>query len=255
MLNSEQGARYLALRRALIEQRFSRMNEMQRQAVLTTEGPLLILAGAGSGKTTVLINRIANLLLFGTGYRSGTVPFWVGEDDLSWLEQAKEGRVQDDAVLRRLLAENPPRPWEILAITFTNKAAGELRARLSTMLGEQEGGQIHASTFHSACVRILRSEIEHLGYRSGFVIYDSDDSQKVVREALKELNLDDKTFAPRAVLAKISECRICSKRPPIPWRGQKQRTISAFRKSPRSMNATSAASRSRTPLILMISSP
>lgn len=207
MLNSEQGARYLALRRALIEQRFSRMNEMQRQAVLTTEGPLLILAGAGSGKTTVLINRIANLLLFGTGYRSGTVPFWVGEDDLSWLEQAKEGRVQDDAVLRRLLAENPPRPWEILAITFTNKAAGELRARLSTMLGEQEGGQIHASTFHSACVRILRSEIEHLGYRSSFVIYDSDDSQKVVREALKELNLDDKTFAPRAVLAKISECK------------------------------------------------
>ncbi len=207
MLNTEQAARYQALRRDLIEQRFSRMNEMQRQAVLTTEGPLLILAGAGSGKTTVLINRIANLLLFGNGYHSGSVPFWLTEEDLDRLEQALKGRTSEDRELRRMLAENPPRPWEILAITFTNKAAGELRARLSTMLGEEEGGQIHASTFHSACVRILRSEIDHLGYGSGFVIYDSDDSQKVVREVLKELNLDDKAFAPRAVLSKIGECK------------------------------------------------
>ena len=207
MLNNEQSARYLALRRALIEQRFSRMNDMQRQAVLTTEGPLLILAGAGSGKTTVLINRIANLLLFGSGYHSQSVPSWVTEQDLSWLEQAKAGRVQDDARLRRLLAENPPRPWEIMAITFTNKAAGELRARLSSMLGDEEGTQVHASTFHSACVRILRAEIERLGYRSGFVIYDADDSQKVMRETIKELGLDDKSFPPRSVLSRIGECK------------------------------------------------
>ena len=205
MLENAQAQRYLALRRQLIEQRFAKMNAMQRAAVLTTEGPLLILAGAGSGKTTVLINRIANLLLFGNGYNSTTVPFYLNEVGLALLERAAGGEQVDDAELRRLLAEYPPRPWEIMAITFTNKAAAELRARLSAMLGDEEGGQIHASTFHSACVKILRSDIERLGYRSGFAIYDSDDSQKVVKEVLKSLNLDDKQFPPRSVLSKIGE--------------------------------------------------
>lgn len=205
MLDKAEADRYLEVRRALIEKRFLKMNDMQRKAVLTTEGPLLILAGAGSGKTTVLINRIANLLLFGSGYNSKTVPFYVGANELEWLEKANRGEVQDEAELRRLLSEAPPRPWEIMAITFTNKAAAELRARLSAMLGEEEGSQIHASTFHSACVKILRSEIDSLGYKSGFAIYDSDDSQKVVKDILKSNNIDDKQFPPRSVLSKIGE--------------------------------------------------
>lgn len=205
MLTKAQADRYLALRRALIEKRFSKMNDMQRAAVLTTEGPLLILAGAGSGKTTVLINRIANLLLFGRGYNSTNVPFYVDEAALDKLEAAARGEVYDDAGFARLLADSPPRPWEIMAITFTNKAAAELKSRLSGMLGEEIGGQVHASTFHSACVRILRADIDRLGYRSGFTIYDSDDSQKVVKEISKAQNLDEKQFPPRGVLAKIGE--------------------------------------------------
>ncbi len=205
MLTKAQADRYLALRRTLIEKRFSKMNDMQRAAVLTTEGPLLILAGAGSGKTTVLINRIANLLLFGRGYTGTNVPFYVDEAALGWLEQAARGEETDDGRLSRFLADSPPRPWEIMAITFTNKAAAELKSRLSAMLGEEIGAQVHASTFHSACVRILRADIDRLGYRSGFTIYDSDDSQKVIKEISKAQNLDDKQFPPRSVLSKIGE--------------------------------------------------
>ncbi len=205
MLEKSQADRYLALRRTLIERHFSKMNDMQRAAVLTTEGPLLILAGAGSGKTTVLINRIANLLLFGKGYASGSVPFYVDTAGLETLERAAQGDEVDARQLSRLLADSPPRPWEIMAITFTNKAAAELKSRLSAMLGEETGGQVHASTFHSACVRMLRADIDRLGYRSGFAIYDSDDSQKLVKDIIKAQNLDDKQFPPRSVLSALGE--------------------------------------------------
>ncbi|MEG1850058.1 MAG: UvrD-helicase domain-containing protein, partial [Oscillospiraceae bacterium] len=207
MLNPSDAARYGALRRALIETRFSALNNMQRQAVLTTEGPLLILAGAGSGKTTVLINRIANLLLFGGGYHSKTAPFDVSGEELDFLQGQLDHGVTDETAVRRLLCENPPRPWEIMAITFTNKAAAELRARLSAMLGEEQGAQVAASTFHAACVRILRSEINRLGYKSGFAIYDADDSQRVVKDVLKSLNLDDKTFPPRTVMSVMGDAK------------------------------------------------
>lgn len=205
MLDKSQADRYLALRRILIEKRFSKMNDMQRAAVLTTEGPLLILAGAGSGKTTVLINRIANLLLFGKGYMSGSVPFYIDSAALETLEQTAQGESVDDRQISRLLADSPPRPWEIMAITFTNKAAAELKSRLSAMLGEEVGGQVHASTFHSACVRMLRADIDRLGYRSSFAIYDSDDSQKLVKDIIKAQNLDDKQFPPRSVLSALGE--------------------------------------------------
>ncbi|MEG2174858.1 MAG: 3'-5' exonuclease [Oscillospiraceae bacterium] len=207
MLNDTDSARYLSMRRTLIEQRFPNLNDMQRLAALTTEGPLLILAGAGSGKTTVLIHRIANLLLFGGAYHSRQIPFHVNTEDLAFLQEACDGRTVEDARMCSLLRENPPRPWEIMAITFTNKAAGELRARLASMLGEEQGGQVMAATFHSVCMRMLRSDIERLGYKSGFVIYDSDDSQRVVKDVLKVLNLDDKMFQPRTVLSMMGEAK------------------------------------------------
>jgi len=205
-MTQEMKERYLKLRRAIIERRFSRMNNRQREAVFATEGPLLILAGAGSGKTTVLINRIANLLLFGRGYHSDDVPFYVREEDIAFLEDAINGNQTDDDRVSRLLAEYPPRPWEVMAITFTNKAAGELKSRLSAMLGSA-GEQVAASTFHSACVRILRADGDRLGYKNSFTIYDSDDSQRVVKGVIKDLNLDEKMFAPRRMLSVIGQAK------------------------------------------------
>ncbi|MBP1556687.1 MAG: UvrD-helicase domain-containing protein, partial [Oscillospiraceae bacterium] len=141
---------------------------------------------------------------FGRGYESEQMPSYITEDDIDLIEAAvRSGDAPSDDICR-LLADNIPRPWEITAITFTNKAAGELKARLVNMLGES-GNDVKASTFHSYCVRILRSEIEHLGYKSGFVIYDSDDSQKIIKSVLKELNLDDKQFPPRSLAAKFGE--------------------------------------------------
>lgn len=132
------------------------MNPEQRRAVLATEGPLLLLAGAGSGKTTVLIHRIANLIKYGRGSDSEEVPDWVTAADLAFLERyvedpdpARKGEQE------RLCRLDPAVPWSIIAITFTNKAAGELKERLERMLGP-EANDVWASTFHSACVRILR---------------------------------------------------------------------------------------------------
>ncbi len=201
--------RYLALRRQILEQRFSRMNPMQRQAVFQLDGPVLILAGAGSGKTTVVVNRIANMIEFGNAYHSTYVPSYIDEDSLAFLEEYLDGKWEGEEAqeqLRYLIADRPVRPWNILAITFTNKAAGELKARLEAILGP-DALDIQASTFHSACVRILRREIEHLGYARSFTIYDSDDSQRIIKEALKELGIQEKSLAPRAILAAISTAK------------------------------------------------
>jgi len=205
-MTNEQKNRYLTLRRKLIAAHFCGMNERQLEAVCATEGPLLILAGAGSGKTTVLINRIANLLLYGRGASDDEAPFYISDADIDFLQQVADGTAQDDGRVAKLLRAYPPQPWEILAITFTNKAANELKERLERMLGEQ-GRQVAASTFHSACVRILRAHGDRIGYRSGLTIYDADDSLRVIKNVLKELNLSDKTFSPRAVLAEIGRAK------------------------------------------------
>ena len=100
----------------------------------------------------------------------------------------------------------PIKPWNILAITFTNKAAGELKERLEAMLGEQ-ALDIQASTFHSACMRILRREINNLGFDRSFTVYDTDDSVRIIRDALKELEVQEKVMAPKAILASISAAK------------------------------------------------
>ncbi len=191
--------RFLRARRELIRADFHNLNDRQQEAVLATEGPLLILAGAGSGKTTVLIHRIANLLQYGSASDSEELPPQADEAMLRELEQ-------NGPEARRLAALHPVEPWRILAITFTNKAAGELKDRLERMLGE-EARDIWALTFHSACVRILRRDAEKLGFSDSFTIYDTADSQALVKRILKDMNLDDKTYPPRTVLGEISRAK------------------------------------------------
>ena len=199
MDNEQFKTEYVSARRAWLEHRFSGLNPMQRQAVLATEGPVLILAGAGSGKTTVLIQRIANLLRFGAASDSEQLPPDADEKGLEALRSLSP-EAEPYAVL------DPVRPWRILAITFTNKAAQELKLRLEKLLNEG-ADDIWACTFHSACLRILRKEAELLGYESGFSIYDTADSQSLMKQILKDRNLDEKVYQPRSVLSEISRAK------------------------------------------------
>lgn len=141
------------------------LNEMQQLAVDTTEGPLLILAGAGSGKTTVLVNRVEHII-----------------------------------------SSHLATPWQVLAITFTNKAAGELRERLVSAIGE-EANDIWAYTFHSCCSRILRRFGEKIGYTNHFTIYDTDDSRRVMKQCQKQLGIEDKLINHKSILAEISRAK------------------------------------------------
>ncbi len=204
-MTQEWNERYLRARKKLIAGRFAGLNDRQREAVMTTEGPLLLLAGAGSGKTTVLIHRIANLLWFGAASDSEVIPEWVREQDVEYLEDcAGHGRL-DPRVLD-ICRVDAPAPWNIIAITFTNKAAGELKSRLETMLG-QEANDVWAMTFHSACCRILRRDAEKLGYTGRFTIYDTADSERVMKDVLHDMGLDDKSFPARTVLNQISKAK------------------------------------------------
>ncbi len=188
-------------KQAALKKYFSRMNDMQQLAVFTVNGPLLVLAGAGSGKTTVIVNRIANMINFGNAFCDDS--YQGSQEDIAFLNDFAEGKTDDFDTLRDIVAVNPVSPWNILAITFTNKAAAELKERLNAMLGE-DALNINAATFHSACVRILRREIECLGYSSSFTIYDSDDSQRMMKSVMAECDVSEKQFAPRVVLSEIS---------------------------------------------------
>ncbi len=192
--------RFLAARKKLIESEFTFLNPEQRRAVMTVEGPLLLLAGAGSGKTTVLINRIANLIRYGEASESETVPEDATEEDLAVLEAG------DSEEAHRLAAVDPVEPWRILAITFTNKAADELKNRLERTVGPA-AEDIWAQTFHSACVRILRRDADRLGFSKSFTIYDTTDSQNVVKRILKDQNLDEKLYPYRYILSVISKAK------------------------------------------------
>ena len=196
--------RFIAARRRYIENQFTGLNPDQRKAVMTTEGPLLLLAGAGSGKTTVLINRIANLIRYGSGSDSLLIPDTITQEDVLFLEQISANPSSiDKARADYLCAVDPVSPWNIIAITFTNKAANELKERLCTILGD-EGQTVWAMTFHSACCRILRRDIEKLGYSTSFTIYDTADSERIMKEIIKDMGLDDKTFPAKMALSIIS---------------------------------------------------
>ncbi len=198
-------ARFATARKTYISKQYPDLNPMQKEAVLTTDGPLLLLAGAGSGKTTVLINRVANLIRFGRGSDSNDVPDTITEDDVAFLENLPAK--PDDYEKQRaeyLCALDPVSPWNIIAITFTNKAANELKERLSDMLGASADG-VWAMTFHSACCRILRKEIERLGYTSSFTIYDTSDSERLMKSVIKEMGLDEKSFSAKYFLSIISQ--------------------------------------------------
>ena len=206
-MTPELETRFLRARKAVISARFPTLNPQQLEAVLKTGGPLLLLAGAGSGKTTVLINRIANLIRFGRASDSSEIPSEITEADVRYLEDYLAHPSEEDRLhAERLCALDPAAPWSIIAITFTNKAANELKDRLAAMLGET-GGDVWAMTFHSACCRILRQNIDRLGYSRSFTIYDTADSERVIKDILKDMTLDEKIFPPKLCLGYISRAK------------------------------------------------
>lgn len=196
----------LALRRAVLEKDFARMNDRQKQAVFTVNGPLLILAGAGSGKTTVLINRIANILRYGDAYNSTYLRDDLDENDIATCKAYIENSTPLTTESQEHLSVSACAPWRIMAITFTNKAAGELKDRLCAMLGET-ANDIWASTFHSTCARILRRDGERIGYSSHFTVYDTDDQRRLMKNILKELDISEKNITPKSILNEISRAK------------------------------------------------
>ena len=198
----------IKLRKRVLENEFSRMNSMQRKAVFHVNGPLLILAGAGSGKTTVLVNRIANMIEFGDAYYSDEFYGTLSDDELNVIDRYLNGEGELDSEIKRRLSVKSVKPWNILAITFTNKAAGELKERIAARVGEQSS-QVWASTFHSTCARILRRYGERLGYSDRFAIYDTDDQKRLIKDCQKVLNYDDKILPHKSIIAEISSAKDC----------------------------------------------
>ena len=192
---------FCELRNKIIKKEFSRLNEVQFEAVTSVNGPLLILSGAGSGKTTVLINRIVNMIKYGDAYNSDICGN-VNEQNIQILQDCLDGKCDFPS----FAAVNPVAPWNILAITFTNKAARELKERLDKAVGEI-GNDIWAATFHSTCARILRRYAERIGFSSKFTIYDANDQRKLIKEIQKQLNIDEKFLAHRSILNEISRAK------------------------------------------------
>ena len=203
-------AQYKKYREEIFNKAYSFLNDKQREAVFTTENPLLILAGAGSGKTTVLVQRIAFIIKYGNAYFSENIPDEVLTDEnlaaLRYIAESPLATKEDLAEAMNCFAVDPATPWQILSITFTNKAANEMKERLQKILGDA-AQDIWAGTFHSICVRILRRYIDRLGYDKSFTIYDTDDQKRLITACIKEKNLDEKTFQPRSVLGEISRSK------------------------------------------------
>ena len=195
------------LKNKALEKCFENMNTEQRIAVFNTNGPQLILAGAGSGKTTVLINRIVYMIFFGDAYHTDVVQEF-SDTEKKFLENYISGKETDMKMLSDIIGYDTISPYNIFAITFTNKAAGELKDRIARRLGER-GRLVTASTFHSACAKILRRDrnAERLGFKNSFTIYDADDSKIVIKVLMKEKGIDDKLLPYRDVMVAISHAK------------------------------------------------
>ncbi len=194
---------FVNLRQQLIKHDFGNMNDRQFEAVTTVNGPLLVLAGAGSGKTTVLVKRIANLVKYGNAYSSDFVPPFT-ENDIAAAQDYLQAKT--DTLPENVFSVNAPRPWQILAITFTNKAANELKERIAQKLGER-ANDIWAGTFHSICGKILRMNADRIGFSSHFTVYDTDDQKRLIKSIMKDNGIDEKMLPVRGVLSYISSAK------------------------------------------------
>ena len=199
--------RFLKAKRALFDKYYSFLNEKQREAIYTVKGPVLILAGAGSGKTTVLVNRISHIIKFGDAYYTDVIPEFINEDSVCDLENAAS--LPNDMIEKylELFVKDNCKAWGVLAITFTNKAANEIKERLTNVLGEEEAQDIWAGTFHNICMRILRKHGQLVGYRPGFGICDADDSKKTISICMKDLKIDEKFLPIKTVINHISSAK------------------------------------------------
>lgn len=208
---SELQNRYLAAKRGLFDRYYASLNERQREAVYHIQNPLLILAGAGSGKTTVLVRRIAYIIRFGNAYHSNAVPADLNEAHVASLEQALRAPMSKDELEALLcgFAADPCPPWRVLAITFTNKAANEIKARLAAAFPEDPdlASSIWAGTFHSICMRILRRYTVEAGLQPGFTVYDTDDQKKAIKAVLAALNIDEKVLPIKTAMNAISRAK------------------------------------------------
>ncbi len=198
--------RFLAARCECFNKKYDYLNQAQREAVFTVNGPLLVLAGAGSGKTTVLAERIAYIIKYGNAFMSNSVPAMISEEDIEALKSYDILEENDRELVLAAYSSDPCPPWAILSFTFTNKAANNMKIRLEKIVGEG-AADIWAGTFHSICMRILRKHWAEAGLKSGFTIYDTEDSRKLITNILRDLNINEKQIAPRFAQNNISRAK------------------------------------------------
>lgn len=195
---------FCELRKQYIDAKFKTMNPMQKKAIYNVDGPVLVLAGAGSGKTTTIIGRIVYMVMFGHAYYSTETTFPVTENDIKELKSVLAGTGSISEHLKSMLQVKPINPQNIMAVTFTNKAAGEMKKRLESKLGKDIAEKVYAKTFHSACVGILREYAMFVGFKRDFTIYDEKDCKSVLKDIYKANGIKEKELHKDDVLNHIS---------------------------------------------------